>query len=41
MPKPTADNLEMVKGLRDGKEDTAALEAAIQALRAKQQELDA
>ena len=41
MPKTTADNLEMVKGLRDGKEDTAALDAAIEALRACQRELGA
>lgn len=39
MPKTTADNLEMVRGLRKGKEDTTTLDRVISALREKEREL--
>lgn len=39
IPKSTADNLEMVLGLRHEKEDNETLEQSIAALRKKQKEL--
>ena len=36
MVKTTADNLEMVRGLREGKEDTAVLDRVIDTLREKE-----
>ncbi len=39
MVKTTADNLEMVRGLRKGKEDTDVLDQVIETLRKKEEEL--